>query len=90
MDEKKLSLRNEKLKSNRASETEEQRKERLRIRHENKKTENHKKQRLATLKRLKRGDDNELERNLRLEKVVNSKQLFEQVIIVNIQYHPII
>ena len=35
----------------------------------------HKKHRLATLKRLKRGDDNELERNLRLEKVVASKQL---------------
>ena len=33
------------------------------------------KPRLATLKRLKRGDDNELERNLRLEKVVASKQL---------------
>ena len=31
---KKLSLRNEKLKANRASETEEQRKERLSIRHE--------------------------------------------------------
>ena len=28
-----------------------------------------------TLKRLKRGDENELERNLRLEKVVASKQL---------------
>ena len=38
-------------------------------------TENHKKQCLTTLKRLKRGDDNELERNLRLEKVVASKQL---------------
>ena len=50
---KKRSLRNEKLKANRASETEEQRKERLRIRHENKKTENHEKQRLATLKILK-------------------------------------
>ena len=32
--EKKRSLRNEKLKANRTSETEEQRKERLRIRHE--------------------------------------------------------
>ena len=42
---------------------------------ENKKTENHKKQRLATLKRFKRGDDNELKRKLRLEKVVASKQL---------------
>ena len=38
---KKRSLRNEKLKANRASVTEEQRKEMLRIRHENKKTENH-------------------------------------------------
>ena len=38
-------------------------------------TEDHEKQRLATLKRLKRGDDNELKRNLRLEKVVASKQL---------------
>ena len=72
---KKHSLRNEKLKANRASETEEQRKERLRIIRENKKTENHEKQCLATLKRLQRGDDNELERNLGLEKVVASKQL---------------
>ena len=38
-------------------------------------TENHMKQRLATLKRLKRGDDNELKRNQSLEKVVASKQL---------------
>ena len=37
---KKSSLRNEKLKENRASETEEQMKERLRIRRENKKAEN--------------------------------------------------
>ena len=44
----------------------------VRIRHENKKTENHEQQRLSTQKRLKRGDDNELERNLRLEKVVAS------------------
>ena len=71
---KKHSLRNEKLKANRLSETEEQEKERLRIRRENMKTENHKKQLLATLKRLKCGDDNELERNMRLEKVVASKQ----------------
>ena len=35
------SLRNEKLKANRALVTEEQRKEMLRIRRENKKTENH-------------------------------------------------
>ena len=92
MTKKKRSLRNEKLKANRASETEEQRKERLRIRREkdrarrrtkkvqeeNKRsseTEDHEKQRMATLKRLKRGDENELERKLRLEKVVASKQL---------------
>ena len=76
---------NEKLKANRASETEEQMKERLRrekdrarriiqkIQEENKRsseTEDHEKQRLATLKRLKRCGDNELERKLRLEKVV--------------------
>ena len=61
-----------KIKANRASE---QRKERLRIRPENEKTDIHKKQRLATLKRLKRGDDNELKKNLRLEKVVAGKQL---------------
>ena len=65
----KRSLRNEKLKANRASDTEEQRKERLRLRRENEKIENHEKQRLATLKRLKRDDDNDLKRNLRLEKV---------------------
>ena len=45
------------------------------IRPENKKTENHKRQCLATLKRLKRGDDNEFLRNLRLEKVVSRKVL---------------
>ena len=47
------------------------------MRRVNKKTENHKKLHLATLKRLKRGDENELERYLRLEleKVVASKQL---------------
>ena len=39
------------------------------------KIENHEKQRLATLKRLKRDDDSELKRNLRLEKVVTGKQL---------------
>ena len=38
-------------------------------------TENYEKQCLATLKRLKRNDDNDLERNLRLEKVFTSKQL---------------
>ena len=56
MMKKKRSLRNEKLKANRASETEEQRKERLRIRRETEKMENHEKQCLATLKRLKRGE----------------------------------
>ena len=40
----------QKLKANRASETEEQSKERLRIKRENKKIVNHEKQRLATLK----------------------------------------
>ena len=79
--EKKRSLRNEKLKANRTSETEEQRKERLRIRREKDRarskgkkrspdTDDYEKQRLATLKRLKRG-----EVDLRLEKVVASKQL---------------
>ena len=38
-------------------------------------TENNENQHQATLKRLKRGDENELERKLRLEKVVASKQL---------------
>ena len=56
MTKKKHSLINEKLKVNRASETEEQRKERLRIRPENEKIENHEKQCLSTLKRLKRGE----------------------------------
>ena len=78
--EKKRSLR---LKANRTSETEEQRKERLRIRREKDRarrrtkgkkrspdTDDYEKQRLATLKRLKRG-----EVDLRLEKVVASKQL---------------
>ena len=81
----------QKLKANRTSETEEQRKESLRkgresdrARRRKKKTqegkkrssqtENHEKQCLATLKILKQGDDNELERNLRLEKAVASKQ----------------
>ena len=78
--EKKRSLRNEKLKASRTSETEEQRKERLRIRCEKdrarrrtkgkKRSPYTEKQCLATLKRLKRG-----EVDLRLEKVVASKQL---------------
>ena len=59
MTKKKRSLRNEKLKANRASQTEEQRKDRLRIRCENEKIENHEKQRLATLKRLNRGEAEE-------------------------------
>ena len=63
--EKKRSLRNEKLKANRTSETEEQRKERLRIRREKDRairrtkgkkrspdTDDYEKERLATLKRL--------------------------------------
>ena len=58
MTKKKHSFINEKLKVNRASETEEQRKERLRIedKTQNEKIENHEKQRLSTLKRLKRGE----------------------------------
>ena len=81
--EKMRSLRNEKLKANRTSDTEEQRKERLRIRHEKDRArrrtkgkkrspdaDDYEKQRLATLKRLKRGKV-----DLRLEKVVASKQL---------------
>ena len=82
--------------------TEEQRRERLRIKHEKDRakrtkkykrkkkrssvTEDNENQRQATLKRLKRGDENELERNVPvsvycvpvsvyLEKVVASKQL---------------
>ena len=72
---------NEKLKANRASETEEHyerkagKKDRItqKLQEENKRsseTEDHEKQHLATHKRLKRCDDNELERKLRLEKVV--------------------
>ena len=76
--EKKRSLRNEKFKANRTSETEEQREKRLRIRREKYRagkkrspdTDDYEKQRLATLKRLKRG-----EVDLRLEKVVTSKKL---------------
>ena len=80
--EKKRSLRNEKLKANRTSETEEQRKERLRIRREKDRarrskgkkrspdTDDYEKERLATLKRLKRGDENELGRKLRLSKML--------------------
>ena len=73
----------EMIKANRTSETEEQRKERLRIRREKDRarrrtkgkkrspdTDDYEKQRLATLKILKRG-----EVDLRLEKVVASKQL---------------
>ena len=41
MTKKKRSLRNEKLRVNRASETEEQRKERMSIRRENEKIKNH-------------------------------------------------
>ena len=72
--------------------TEEQRRERLRLRRvkdrarrktkkpqEEKKrssvTEDYQKQRQTTLKRVKRGDENELEANIRLEKAVSRKQL---------------
>ena len=77
--EKKRSLRNEKIKADRTSETEEslrirREKDRARRRTKRKKrspdTDYYEKQRLATLKRLKRG-----EVDLRLEKVVASKQL---------------
>ena len=77
--EKKCSLRNEKLKADRTSETEEslrirREKDRARRRTKGKKrspdTGYYEKQSLATLKRLKRG-----EVDLRLEKVVSSKQL---------------
>ena len=44
----------------------------LRIRRESKKTENH---RVTAPAHPQKSDDNELERNLRLEKVVTSKQL---------------
>ena len=65
--EKKGSLRNMKLKANTTSETEEQRKERPRIRREKDRAgrrtwerkgrqDDYEKQRLATLKRLKRGE----------------------------------
>ena len=61
MTKKKPSLRNEKLRVNRASETEEQRKERLRIEG---KTENEKREnQLSTLKRLKRGEVEEKPKN---------------------------
>ena len=77
--EKKRSFRNEKLKADRTSETEEslsirREKDRARRRTKGKKrspdTDYYEKQRLATLKRLKQG-----EVDLRLEKVVASKQL---------------
>ena len=59
----------EKLKANRASETEEQRKERLRIRRENEKIEN------SAGQLSKDWSEVKLKRHLRLEKVVTSKQL---------------
>ena len=74
MKKKECSLRNEELKANRVSETEERMKERLRIRCEKDRTrrrkkntrrkemlsatEDHDKERLVTLKRMKRGDEN--------------------------------
>ena len=57
MRKKNRSLRNKKLTVNRAPETEEQRKERLRIEDKTRKLENRKTQTaLSTLKRLKRGE----------------------------------
>ena len=47
----------------------------LRIRRESKKTENHRVTAPAHPQKMEAGDDNELESNLRLEKVVTSKQL---------------
>ena len=58
---KKCSLRNEKLKTNRASETEEQRKERLRIRHEKIEQEG---ERNNTRGKLKRSSETETDRAL--------------------------
>ena len=56
MTKKKRSLRNEKIKAKRASYTEEQRKERLRIRRENRKP---RETAPGHSQRLKRGDDKE-------------------------------
>ena len=58
---KRFSLRNEKLKTNRASETEEQRKERLRIRHEKIEQEG---ERYNTRGKLKRSSETETDRAL--------------------------
>ena len=71
MTKKKRSLRNEKLRVNRASETEEQRKERLRIEEKMRKWENRK----PRCPLSKDWSEVKLKRNLRLEKVVASKQL---------------
>ena len=71
MTKKKRSLRNEKLTVNRAPETE-QRKERLRIEDKTRKLENRKNTRNSACPLSK---DWRLKRNLRLEKVVASKQL---------------
>ena len=68
MTKKKRSLRNEKLRVNRASETEEQRKERLRIEDKTQKWDNRK-------PRCPLSKDWKLKRNQRLEKVVASNQL---------------
>ena len=63
--EKKCSLRNEKLKANRTSETEEQRKERLRIRRE----------KVVASKQLRLAVETEEERKNRLEAFLKSWQL---------------
>ena len=71
---KKTFASNEKLKANRASETEEQMKERLRIGREKDRarriTQKLQEENKRSSERLKQCDDNELERKLRLEKVV--------------------
>ena len=62
MDGKKNLLRNEKLKANRASETEQQRKERLRIRHEKWKARRRTKKLQEEKKRLSETEDHEKQR----------------------------
>ena len=74
------------LKANRASETEEQRKERLRTRREKieqegepknykRKRKGHQKQKTTRNSACQLSNENELERKVRLEKVVANKQL---------------
>ena len=70
MDEKNVHLEMGNLKK-----TELQRLEERKAEDKTRTYENRKPQCPATLKRLKPGDDNELERNLKLENVVDSEQL---------------